>query len=280
MIRNTATARWDRLAQKQLDSQFLNEVIRGLQCSPFEAQALLDAVYKVYGLYFETSGALRPGQLLFDVLSVENGPATRLADSQQITVTLTLDAGKEDLDIRRQHGVIGQRRHRLQRLTHEAFQQGGVLTIEDLAYRLLGCGERTLCRDLHHLKQADIFLPMRSTIHDMGRAISHREVIVKAWLQGREYSEISRDLHHSVDAVRNYISKFKRAVALAEEGFDTNAISFLVKLSATLVGTYYELFKSLDMQPHRRQELSEFFKKKATPGKGDPRDDDSSQLQP
>ena len=280
MIRNTATGRWDRLSQKQLDCQFRNEVIRGLQCSPFEAQALLDAVYKVYGLYFETSGALRPGQVLFDVLSVENGPATRLAHSQQITVTLTLDAGEEDLEVRRGDGVIGQRRHRLQRLAHEAFQQGGVLTIEDLAYRLLGCGERTLCRDLQHFKQTDIVLPLRSTIHDMGRAISHREGIVKAWLQGREYSEISRDLHHSIAAVRNYIDKFKRAVALAEEGFDTNAISFLVKLSASLVGTYYELYKTLDSQPHRRQELHAFLKKKAATSEGDPGDDDTSQLQP
>lgn len=279
MIRNTAAARWDRLSQKQLDCQFRNEVIRGLQCSPFEAQALLDAVYKVYGLYFETSGALRPGLLLFDVLSVENGPATRLAHSQQITVTLTIDAGEEDLKVRRSHGVIGQRRHRLQRLTHEAFQQGGVLTIEDLAYRLLGCGERTLCRDLQHFKQADIVLPLRSTIHDMGRAISHREVIVKEWLRGREYSEISRDQHHSVDAVRNYINKFKRSVALAEEGFDTNAISFLIKLSASLVATYYELYKNLDIQPHRRQELRTFFKKKAKTSQGDPGDDDPSQLQ-
>jgi len=280
MIRNTATARWHRLSQKQLDGQFRNEVIRGLQCSPFEAQALLEAVYKVYGLYFETSGALHPGQLLFDVLSVENGPATRLAHSQQITVTLTLDAGEEDLEVRRRDGVIGQRRHRLQRLAHEAFQQGGVLTIEDLAYRLLGCGERTLCRDLQHFKQTDVVLPLRSTIHDMGRAISHREGIVKAWLHGQEYSEISRDLHHSIDAVRNYIDKFKRSVALAEEGFDTNAISFLVKLSATLVGTYYELYKTLDIQPHRREELCAFFKKKAATSQGASGDDDTPQLQP
>lgn len=280
MIRNTGEARWDRLSQKQLDHQFRNEVIRGLQCSPFEAQALLDAVYRVYGLYFETSGALRTGQLLFSVLSVENGPATRLANSQQITVTLTLDAGQEDLQIRRRDGVIGQRRHRLQRLAHEAFQQGGVLTIEDLAYRLLGCGERTLCRDLQQLKQADVTLPLRSTIHDMGRAISHREGIVKAWLHGQEYSEISRDLHHSVDAVRNYIDKFKRSVALAEEGFDTNAISFLVKLSAPLVGTYYELYKTLDIQPHRRHELRAFLKKKATISQGGLEEDDAPKLQP
>ena len=279
MIRNTDEGKWDRLSAKQLDQQFLNEVIGGLQCSPFEAQALLDTVYKVYGLYFETSGTLRPGQVLFDVLSLENGPATRLANSKQVTVTLTLDAGEHDLEIRKAQGVIGQRRHRVQRLAHEAFQQGGLLTIEDLAYRLLGCGQRTLCRDLKAFRTQGVILPLRSTIHDMGRSISHREIIVKAWLDGKEYSEISRDLHHSIDAVRNYIEKFKRAVALAEEGFDTHAISFLVKLSTPLVQTYYQMYKNLKIQTHRRQELQSFFKKNAPAVPGKSRYDDKALLQ-
>ena len=65
MINNTSLQKWNRLAQKQLDQQFLNEIITGLQCSPFEANAILDTVYKVYAPYFETSGTLKPGQILF-----------------------------------------------------------------------------------------------------------------------------------------------------------------------------------------------------------------------
>ncbi len=60
MIRNPATARWQRLSQKQLDGLFRNEVIRGLQCSLFEAQALLEAVYKVYGLLLRDQRRLAP----------------------------------------------------------------------------------------------------------------------------------------------------------------------------------------------------------------------------
>ena len=266
MINNTALRRWDRLSHKQLDQQFLNEVIHGLQCSPFEAQALLDSVYKVYGLYFETSGTLKLGQVLFNVLSVENGPTTRLVNSKQITVTLTVDGGQEDLGVRKAQGVIGQRRHRLQRLCHEAFQQGGLLTVEDLAYRLMGCGQRTLCRDLQALSKQGISLPLRSTIQDMGRSTSHRESIVKAWLAGQEYAEISRNTAHSVQAVSNYISKFKRAVALAEEGFEIHAISFLVKLSTPLVEAYYHMYKTLKTQVHRKRELEDFFKKNTPEG--------------
>ena len=97
MINNSALQKWDPLAQKQLDRQFMNEIIQGLQCSPFEAGAVLDTVYKVYRPYFETSGTLKPGQLLFQVIAVEASPNKPLAHGQQVTVTLTLDSGPEDL---------------------------------------------------------------------------------------------------------------------------------------------------------------------------------------
>jgi hypothetical protein len=261
MINNSSVQKWDRLAQKQLDQQFINEIIHGLQCSPFEAKAVLEAVYKVYGPYFETSGHLKPGQILFQVISIDEGPTARLANSKQVTVTLTLDAGEEDLKIRKKHGVVGLRQHRLERVCTEAFQQGGLLTIEDLAYRLFNCGQRTLVRDLEHLRAQGIILALRSTIKDMGRSISHRAMIVEQWLKGKEYSEISRNTHHSVAAVKNYIQKFKRVVGLAEQAFDVHTIGFLVKLSPTLVEQYYQLYRSLDAVAHRRAELENFFKK-------------------
>jgi hypothetical protein len=261
MINNTSLQKWDRLAQKQLDQQFMNDIIHGLQCSPFEARAILDTVYKVYRPYFETSGTLKPGQILFQVISIDEGPSTPLADSKQITITLTLDAGEEDLLVRKHSGVTGLRRHRIQRVCVEAFQQGGLLTIEDVANRLFNCGERTLSRDLQAMKRKNIVLPLRSTIKDMGRSVSHRSIIVKEWLKGREYTEISRNTYHSVAAVKNYIEKFKRVIALAQEGFDTHTIAFLVKISAVLVEHYYELYRSCEAVAHRKAELEHFLKK-------------------
>lgn len=267
MINNTSVQKWDRLAQKQLDQQFMNEIVHGLQCSPFEAKAILGTVYRVYAPYFETSGTLKPGQILFQVISIDEGPSTHLADSKQIAVTLTLDAGEEDLRLREKRGVIGLRRHRIQRVCVEAFQQGGLLTIEDLANRLFNCGQRTLSRDIQTLREEDIVLPLRSTIKDMGRSISHRSIIVKEWLKGREYTEISRNTHHSVGAVKNYIEKFKRVISLAEQGFDTHTIAFLVKLSAVLVKQYYHLYQSVPVVTHRRAELQCFLKKNRIPYK-------------
>ena len=57
-IRNTKKEGLDRLARKLLDDGFIALVRDGLNCSPFEASAVLQAVLEVYGPYL---GAVGPG---------------------------------------------------------------------------------------------------------------------------------------------------------------------------------------------------------------------------
>jgi predicted HTH transcriptional regulator len=83
-------------------------------------------------------------------------PGVQLSESPMVNVILTMDAGEEDLKIRKEQGVIGLRRHQLQRICEEAFQQNGLLTVEDLANRIFNCGERTITRDLAALRKQDI----------------------------------------------------------------------------------------------------------------------------
>ena len=263
MIRNSSLDKWRRLNQKQLAHQFTQDIIEGLNCSPFEASAVLDTVYRVFAPYFETSGTLKPGQVLFQAISAETPPGTPISEGKQVTVTLTFDAGAEDLQVRETGGVQALRRHRMQRMCVEAFQQGALLTIEDLANRLFNCGQRTLTRDLAALRTEGIVLPLRSTVKDMGRSVSHRSLIVEQWLQGKEYSDIARDTHHSVASVQNYVDKFKRVVALVQEGHDVHTIAFLVKISTSLVETCYTLYRNAKITPHRREELDSLLKKQS-----------------
>jgi hypothetical protein len=71
----------------------------------------------------------------------------------------------------------------MQRICIEAFQQGGLLTIEDLANRLFNCGQLTLSRDLETFRQQGIVLPLRSTIKNMGRSITHRSLIIQKFFK-------------------------------------------------------------------------------------------------
>jgi hypothetical protein len=261
MINNSSLQKWDRLKQKQLDTQFINKLKQGMNCSMFEAKAILNTVYEVYHPFFDNMSNMKPGQILFEVVSIENGPQRKLADCSMVSVILTLDAGEGDLEIKQANGVIGLRRHRFQRIVTEAFQQGGLLTVEDIANRLLNCSERTLCRDIKVFKEQGIVLPLRSTIKDMGKTITHRVLIIKEWLLGKEYTDIARKTKHSIDAVSNYVDKFKRIVCLAKDNHEINTIAFLVKLSPNLTAQYYKLYQTLNATSHRKAELEELAKK-------------------
>jgi hypothetical protein len=265
MIRDTTEEKWERLEQKNVDTQFMHEIVNGLNCSPYEAQCVLDSVYRIYAPYFETNGVLKPGQMLFQVLSVDNAPSVLIAESKQITALLTMDDFQEDVAVRKKSGVIGLRKHRMQRVCTEAYQQGGVLTVEDLAYRLFNCGARTICRDLKELRATGVVVPLRSTIKDMGRTITHRSIIVEQWLSGKEYSEIGRSTFHSILSVKNYIDKFKRVIALSLELYDVHSTAFLVRISVPLVEEYLRLYHACSMSKHRTAELATFLKKNTLP---------------
>jgi len=129
---------------------------------------------------------------------------------------------------------------------------------------MFNCGVRTLVNDLAALRKKNIVPTLRSTTKDMGRAITHRTLIINLWLQGFEYSEIARKASHSVDSVANYIDKFKRCAALFASGFDVNAVALMVKLSTPLAQEFQRIHTDLTPRttvPHRLRELEEFLKK-------------------
>ena len=263
MINNTSLQRWQRASARCLDAQFMNEIIQGMNCSPFEAEAIRDKVHEVYSPLMETAGNLKPGQIRITVIDASVAPNIPLAQAKQRLVTLTLDGG-QDRAVRERGGIIALRRHRLTRICEEAFQQGGLLTLEAVA-DLFNCAVRTLVSDLADLRSQQVILPLRSTVKDMGRAVTHRSLIVEKWLSGQEYSEIARATCHCVTSVANYVEKFKRTSALLDAGFDLDMVALIARISPALARAFAQLVAQAQPVPHRREELDALAKKNACP---------------
>jgi hypothetical protein len=260
MINNTNRQRIDRVNAKSLDTQFMVAMQHGLNCSPFEAEIMVEKVHEIYGPLFDTATIVQPGQIQMMAIDCSVGPGIPLSQAAQKLVTLTLLDKREDVDIQHQQSIPVLRQRRLVRITEEAFQQGGLLSLEDLAL-LFNCGLRTLVGDLAALRRQEIVPPLRSTVKDIGRAVSHRGLIISQWLAGREYSEISLRAHHSIASVSNYVEKFKRCVALLDSGFDVATTAFLARLSIPLVNQFRQIQKSSKVVSHRKKELQNFLKK-------------------
>jgi Protein of unknown function (DUF1670) len=262
MIRTTALdarQRRERLDAKTLDNLFRRRIEEGAKCSPFVSQAILQIVKEVFPLNPEDLGKeLDLGQVKLLVAAAQEPAGKALEQCQKVTVLLTLDA-KDDLAVRTRDGVHGLRRSRILRLVTEARDQDGLLSYEDLAYRLLNCGLRTLVRDIAVLRRRGIEVPTRGQQQDIGPGQTHRVQAVRLFLQGKEANEIARALYHSLSSIENYVSTFARVVFLANKGYGTDEIAFVIHRSPALVAAYRQLHEEFRSQPSARARLREIL---------------------
>lgn len=132
------------------------------------------------------------------------------------------------------------------RILKEAYAQGGVLSLNDVA---ILCGvpnwaTKKAVQD-YYKDHPDEVLPHAGTIFDCGATMTHKRKIIKLYLSGLLTKEIAeRSNHHPVN-VDNYISNFEQVRSLYEEGKNIHQIVFFTKLSQNLAEEYIQIIKEL-----------------------------------
>jgi hypothetical protein len=224
------------------------------------SQAILQTVKEVFPISPEDAdSSLGLGQIKLLVVAASEPAGKPLDGCQKTTVTLTLDAGLEDFETRQTYGVEGLRRARLLRMTAEARDQGGLLSYEDLAYRLLNCGIRTIVRDVRILRQRDIEVPARGQQQDIGPGQTHRVQAVRLYLQGLEANEIARRLYHTLSAIENYLTTFARVAILVDRGYVDDEVAFIIRRSSVLVAAYRQLYRHFQKERAGQRRLHEIL---------------------
>jgi len=256
MIRQPEREQINRLMVKTLDQVFIARVQEGLSCSLFEARALTDLIKEVYFPWLSQSEAIQTGQLALTVVSADEPGHKPLKRCKMVPVILTLYAGEDDYQYRLAHepdGITALRRRQIERLAQEALDQGGLLTAEDLAFRIFNCGLRTISRDLKALSKQDVVVPLRSQQKDAGRALSHRVQAVELYLQRHTFTQIRQKIRHSLPAIANYVITFALVVAHTRNGHSLDDIAFLMQISPALVREYQRLYERYNMPEHQER---------------------------
>jgi hypothetical protein len=252
--------RQQRLDAKSLDNLFRRRIEQGANCSPFVSGAILQTVKDVFPVSpQDTDNTLGLGQIKLLVVAAQEPAGKALEDCQKVTVLLTLDAGLDDYEIRIRHGVDGLRRTRILRMTAEARDQGGLLSYEDLAFRLLNCGVRTIVRDVGALRQRGVEVPSRGQQQDIGPGQTHRVQAVRLYLQGLEANEIGHRLYHTLAAIENYVTTFARVAFLVDKGYGDDEIAFVIRRSGVLVAAYRQLYEEAQEKRSARRRLKEIL---------------------
>jgi hypothetical protein len=194
------------IARRQIKSsegEFIWELKNSYELSPkLSEQILITAKESLLRQYH-----LREGQIEVTVIGIEERSGKVIEKMQKKKVRLTIDNGMEDIEVLKEYGRIGLREIKIQRITEEAIEQGGVLSQEDIS-KYLSVSLRTVKRDISKIKQRGIEVVTRGYLHNIGRGQTHKVKIIGMYLDGKTYSEIKLTARHSVGAIKRYLESF------------------------------------------------------------------------
>ncbi len=198
---------------------------------------------------------LKEGQIEVTVIGIEERSGKAIEKMEKKRVRLTIDNGIEDIELLKEYGRINLRQIKIERITAEAIEQGGVLSQEDLS-KYLSCTVRTIQRDIKEIKQKGVEVVTRGYLHNIGRGQTHKVKIIGMYLDGMTYSEIKLKARHSVGAIKRYLESFTKVVMAQSRGiYRIKDISAVTGISETLVKQYTQLIKESKKDRTRKENL-------------------------
>jgi biotin operon repressor len=250
---------------KRLESKNARNAIIQKLSSDFNLTPIIaEAFYQQIALYFQEHAdiSLSSGEVAYEAVAAEEPAGKNIRLAKKVTVRLKLYDFNSDLEVLADFGLAGLRRHRLARITKQAYDQGALLSYEDLAM-ILTTSPATVKRDIYQLRREGMFIMTRGAKHDMGPGLSHKTIILDMYFKNYTFTEIELKTNHSEGSVKRYLADFVQVAALHRQNFSHNQIRLIAKKSDRLVREYLELYQAYEKQNNER--LTELL----TPQKGD-----------
>jgi DNA-binding CsgD family transcriptional regulator len=236
---------FDRQSRKTLEGLVASHLSSEYHLPPRAAQTLCEDAL-VFGRLWGTQ-TRAPGQILFHAVAIDEPAGKPLRDCRMVEVRLTLRADG-DLEMRRRHGLTALNRTLVGRLCREASEQGAVLSVEDLS-DLLRLSPATVKRYKQALCRAGTPVKTRGDVADIGPALTHRDRIVKLFLQGYSESEVAQRTQHTLGCVEQYLADFLRIGLLTRDGYSPGETARLARLSKGKVQAHRRLLGELEADP-------------------------------
>ena len=218
---------------------------------PWVIELFVDKLLELVDTYRIARERLKPGQTVWQAVAVDERPGYRkpMTETRQVPVVITIADQEEveDLRSRVKRREILQRG--LVRAANDAYAQGGVLTVTDLAllFNHSASWVSELIRD-YEAETGEV-VPRRGNIHDMGRTVTHKWIICrKAYLEGKLTPAIARETYHSPEAVDSYILGLARVhFATVRQGMTPQETAFALQQPLYLVEEYVAMIEAFGL---------------------------------
>lgn len=218
----------------QRDYQF----IAGDKIQEMFASDLVEVVRKSY----REPWKLEVGQILWYGVKVSEKPnyGKNSKKTPLTPIVLTL-ISEEDLEMKK--AAYSDREimeTKIARIFKEAYEQGALLTHSDIAY-LLHVSTGTVSKQTKaYMERTGEVLPTRGIIQDIGRAITHKRIILKLYRKGYQTPDIARMTNHTEEACDRYIKAYKKVEKLSKT-MKSEEIAQILGMGISLVEEYIRI---------------------------------------
>jgi len=184
---------------------------------------------------------IKPGQILWNALDKH----TR-ADSPKVKfvpVILTLVNHNDIENYVRGDKVKIIARNTVARIIKEAYEQGGILSMRDIALLTLRNDPWVSKMRIEYEQENNVVLPHTGALHDMGSCLTHKEqIIYKVLVEKKDSSLVAIETNHSQKAVDHYLQNYHRVITVYKNNPDITHISFVTKISKYVIHQYINIY--------------------------------------
>jgi len=242
-----ALQQYKRIKGKSLKHILLDRFINnyGYDKGIVTASAIVDDVLTLIEQFYRYSdnSFLKQGQMVWPAVPINEYPKKGKSIAQTklrpVVLDIITDSDIEDMKTPLHHREL--RLKKIERWTHQAFDQGALLTQLDLAV-LLTSSTMTAGQYVREFETLyNRLLPTRGNVQLIGSGQTHKKEIIALHLKGYLVPTICQKTNHSKEFVERYIRDFESVRLLATKFDDPVVISRIIRLTAPVVKQYLDL---------------------------------------
>lgn len=205
-----------------------------------------------------SSDYVREGQILRFVVSNSEPPGKALKDCRFVLVKLTIYA-PGDKEYRKSRGLKELKLRVMQRITGEAFDQGGSLSQEDIA-DILFLDRRTVVDYIRELESRGIEIFTRAKLNRIKNQPLPKTKVIKMFLKGAHEEEIASKTYHDTAFIKKWVEEFLQTSLFYHRGISPRFIPKITGIDPESIREYLQIYDSLVKgEKELLQSLRNFF---------------------
>jgi hypothetical protein len=209
---------------------------------------LADEIVKLVSKTMPEKDHVKPGQVVWTAIDKTTRPDS--PNRKFVTVVLTLVNQNDIEKLAKGTGVREIAENAIARIINEAYQQGALLSMRDIALLTWRSDSYPTILRKAYEKNHNTTLPHTGSLQDMGTCITHKTTIVKKLIvEKKDPLQVAAETNHSLRAVENYLKDCRRVQTCYNLKPDIEFISQATGLTRNLIKQYMNIISDIKKSP-------------------------------